>query len=446
MTLGYQSDFIGNGITIPLPDLANPQLAGQALSHTGLRGGLFSDHINYTLMMNRDTRQLICSAHNIDQTLNIDHHTGITEGERTNTKGSKTWTFDADIGNQHQLGDPYYKDTVNSFGITVENPYDKGHMVMRKNAMWGADAGEMDEAGMATYIYANAALQHKNLNRSEWQAIEMDIVGQLASDSNGRLCVFTGPIWGPLDRIVHHAETGDIGRVPSGFFKVVCFHFQDPPDDNPLGVLTFAVFQDSKVIAQQAGGRVVKTDQRYQITIMELELLTGLRFADHIRARNPLIYQKKTADAENITARNLPENIPIASKDDLILTLAEPRDGVLPLPDRPIAINAAMVRPETGSGIGEWVSLFNRTSAPVALTGWVLRDAKGREAVLSGGIGPGGTKRIAGDGLGKIKLADNGGNLILRDASGQQIDHVSWTGSAIKRVAKGTAYQFEVGQ
>lgn len=446
MAIGYQPDFIGKSLHIPMPRIADEQLLKEALSRTSLRSSLYSDHLNYTLMMNRETRQLICSAHNIDQTKNIDWVEGLTEEQKERYDGSKGWTYDADIGEQFQLGNEYYKDKVQSFGVTVENPYDKGHMVMRDNAMWGGSVPEMDEAGKATYIYANAALQHKNLNRSEWQAIEMDIVGELGLDSNGKLCVFTGPIWGPLDRIVHSTETGDIGRVPSGFFKVICFHMKDSPDDNSLGVLTFAVFQDRNVIAQQKGGRIVKTDQRYQITIMELERLTGLQFADEIRQRNPLIYQKETAEREKVVIRHLPENIPIANKDDLILQLAAPREGVLPLTDRPIAINAAMIRPKPGSKVGEWITLFNRTEDDLPVDGWSLRDIKGKAVSLAGTIAAAGTIRIAGDGLGPIKLADSGGNLILRDADGQQIDHVSWTGRAIKKVARGKAYQFEVGQ
>jgi len=446
MTYGYQPDFIGESLHIPMPEIGDQLLLEQTLSRTNLRGNLYSDHLNYTLLMNRDTRQLIFSAHNIDQGSNIGKRQNLTEEQQKKYSGSKGWTYDADIGKPFQLGDEYYKDKVDGFGITVENPYDKGHMVMRKNAMWGASLEEMDEAGKATYIYANAALQHKNLNRSEWQAIEMDIVGELGLDSNGKLCVFSGPIWGPLDRIVHHIDTGDVGRVPSGFFKVVCFHMKDPPDDNPLGVLTFAVFQDRNVIAQQKGGRIVKTDQRYQITIMELESLTGLKFDDEIRERNPLIYQRKTAEREKVTVHHLPENIPIASKDDLILRLTERRDGVMPLTDRPVAINAAMIRPKQNSRIGEWVSLFNRTEDDVSVEGWTLHDMRGRSVSLSGRMAAAGTLRISGEALAPIPLSDNGGNLILRDAEGQQMDHVSWTERAIKRVARGTAYQFEVGQ
>lgn len=446
MAIGYQPDFIGNSLYIPMPEIADEQLLNEALSRTSLRSSLYSDHLNYTLIMNRETRQLICSAHNIDQNDNINQLDGLTKKQKKKYDGSKGWTFDADIGVKFQLGNEYYKDKVRSFGVTVENPYDKGHMVMRDNAMWGGSLPEMDEAGKATYIYANAALQHKNLNRSEWQAIEMDIVGDLGLDSNGKLCVFTGPIWGPLDRIVHSTETGDIGRVPSGFFKVICFHLKNPPDDNHLGVLTFAVFQDRNVIAQQKGGRIVKTDQRYQITIMELETLTGLKFADEIRERNPLIYQKQTAERENVVVPHLPENVPIASKDDLILKLAAPREGVLPLTDRPVAINAAMIRPKLNSKVGEWITLFNRTEDDLSVEGWSLRDMKGKAINLSGTIAAAGTMKIAGEALGAIQLSDNGGNLILRDADGQQIDHVSWTERAIKKVARGKAYQFEVGQ
>ena len=67
MQIGYDPDFIGDGIRIPLPTF-NRSLAQSVLRKPEvLRDGLYSDHIHFTLVMNEHTRQLVYSAYNIDQ-------------------------------------------------------------------------------------------------------------------------------------------------------------------------------------------------------------------------------------------------------------------------------------------------------------------------------------------------------------------------------------------
>ncbi len=70
MAIGYDPDFIGDGIRIPLPhpNKFKAALKKSTLKEPGiLREDFFSDHIHFTLVMNKNTRQLVYSAANIDQ-------------------------------------------------------------------------------------------------------------------------------------------------------------------------------------------------------------------------------------------------------------------------------------------------------------------------------------------------------------------------------------------
>ena len=58
MATGYRPDFIGDGILIDLPGLS-PKLEPSVLRRPDkLRAAIYSDHQNFTLVMNRHTRQV----------------------------------------------------------------------------------------------------------------------------------------------------------------------------------------------------------------------------------------------------------------------------------------------------------------------------------------------------------------------------------------------------
>ena len=254
MQIGYDQDFIGDGFRVPLPTVSS-SLGRSVLKNQRLRDERFSDHVHFSVMMNANTRQLIYSAYNIDQAKFRPNPPG---------KGERSWRNDPNIDPEHQLDNDYYKDRVSASGAKIPNPYDRGHMVMRFNNMWGADNAESDKAGKATFIYSNSSLQHENLNRDEWKALELDIVRELRDDANDRLCVFTGPIYGDLDRHINLSDH-DSARIPSGFFKVICYARKDAAADERLGVLAFAMFQDAEVLRDKKGGKQVKTNQNYQV-------------------------------------------------------------------------------------------------------------------------------------------------------------------------------------
>jgi endonuclease G len=65
MSNGYDPKFIGDGVEIPLPKF-DTKLARSVLRNPGiLRRGIYSDHLHFTIVMNKHTKQLIYSAFNI---------------------------------------------------------------------------------------------------------------------------------------------------------------------------------------------------------------------------------------------------------------------------------------------------------------------------------------------------------------------------------------------
>lgn len=432
MQIGYQRDFLGADCIIPMPTFGRSLAQSVYRNPDRLREGVYSDHIHFSIVMNEDKRSLVYSAFNLDQAQLAENTAGL---------GEQRWQFDPNVSAQAQLDNDYYKDRDGPDGTRIYNPYDRGHMVMRKNAMWGPTRDAVDRAGKATYIYSNASLQHENLNRDEWVTLETEVVQQLKLAPEQKLTIFTGPIYGHLDRSVH-ISARDSARVPSGFFKVICFK----RGSGDLGVLTFVIYQDDAVLRDKRGGATVKTDTRYQITIRELERQTGITFGEKLFNANPLIFYEDAQRNQRLKIRHTPERIPYVRADDLVTDQSEIRCAVEPLGARRILIHAAMINPTAPEAEHEWVSLFNRGSDDIAIDGWRLVDGQGREATLRGHIAAGQAKQLGGAAKGKIKLANSGGSLILYDAQNCIIDHVTWSQNDLAKVEEDMAYMFERGQ
>lgn len=436
MRKGYNPDFIGDGIHIPLPGF-DSKLSREVLRKPGvLRKSLYSDHLNFTLVMNKHTKQLIYSAFNMDQSL---------LKELGSKKGKKSWTKDKPIGFENQLGNEFYKDRENRAGKKISNPYDRGHMVMRHNAMWGSTAAEADKGGKATFIYANASLQHENLNRDEWQFLEQEIVRKFSEDANNKLTVFTGPIYGDLDREIRLSNAKK-ARVPAGFFKVICYRTKSDVPSEKLGVKAFAVFQDPQVLRDKKGGATVKTDRRYQFTISEIQELTGIDFGKELYKRNPLFYHSRRARNELYNVSLLPERIPIGMMTDVVAEGTDRRSSIEALSTRQIVINAAMINPIGNEKRNEWVSLYNRGRRKVSISRWRLVDGEGRSTTINDSIESGQALCLKGASKGKVRLPNQGGSLMLYDEHDRIVDHVTWSKFDLRRIGEGMAYLFERGQ
>lgn len=390
----YDQNFLG--IALPLPSFTPARVADIVPPSAQLPGGL-ATYPNYAIVTDKKFRAPAFAVLHLDQ------------NALKKTTRSNQWKTDSRIGAEAQLEESYYKGT--------DNPWDKGHMADRESAGWGATSAAAQESADQTFYFANACLQHKNLNEDEWLALEVWVM-KLNLVKNGRLTIFTGPIFGGHPRIV--TPTGrPAATVPVGFFKVACFI---DSGTGQLGVRAFIIYQDTDALLDLKGRKTFNYT-KYQVTVTEIEQLTELRFPDVVREKNPLLFHPNPAAGRRLNIHSFPERVDINQPEDIIhpgdVRTHVADDGV------EIYIAAALISP---SGRGEeWVSLANYESKPVSLAGWKLVDRAGHELKLSGNIPAGGTVVLRGAKLRPIRLPDTGGLLTLFNAQGDRIDREDYT-------------------
>ena len=104
-----------------------------------------------------------------------------------------------------------------------------------------------------------------------------------------------------------------------------------------------------------------------------------------------------------------------------------------------VRVNEVLPNPAGVDGPGEFIEVVTAGAAPVDLTGWTLGDAANPErhvfegvvlgpqeafVVWSGGVRDGAWEAVASSG--RLSLANNADEAVLRDASGRTVDRVSW--------------------
>jgi endonuclease G len=100
-----------------------------------------------------------------------------------------SWRLDPQAPEHEQAGPEVYH----------RNALDRGHLVRRRDPMWGT-AAEARAAGEATFVYTNAAPQVGRFNQSKelWNGLE-DHVLAYAEAHEHRLVVHTGCVLAPDD-------------------------------------------------------------------------------------------------------------------------------------------------------------------------------------------------------------------------------------------------------
>ncbi len=235
----YDPAFLLDGFQVPYP---GPACHGQLLEE-----GRAFDYLHYSLVMHRNRRTALFTAHNIDM------------AQKRSAVRHDNWSLDPRIGAAFQTGPAAY----------VNNPWDRGHLVRRDDVAWGG-AQEAQDASDATFYFSNAAPQHERFNQDEWLKLE-DWVQQKAGAASARLCVFCGPLYTIQDQFV-----GDV-RIPSAFWKIVVLRDPTAPDDD-LAALGF-VMKQNELWADWNGAAMLDL-HLYQVGITEIGGYTGLQFGD----------------------------------------------------------------------------------------------------------------------------------------------------------------------
>ncbi|MEM7717177.1 MAG: DNA/RNA non-specific endonuclease [Cyanobacteria bacterium P01_A01_bin.68] len=404
---GYDPNFLGNGINLPVPSFA-PSLAGDVFRSSLLEDDIFAGYINYSIITHRVRRSPIIACVNIDQNL------------YKSVSRSRDWNIDTRIGADFQLDNDYYR----------SNPWDRGHLARRASVAWGETQRDAKRASDDTFYYSNATLQHENFNQDEWLALE-NWVFELNLDSNGKVTVFSGPVYGDFSRTITPPGR-EPALIPSAFFKVVCFMNKD---SNQLDVRAFLMFQDEEALADKMGNKMFNF-QNYQVTITEIERLTGLEFDDEIYEKNPLLFNENPEKQEELNIDRFPERIEVDEPSEMIAP-GESRDSTAST-TTPVFITAAMVNPSGDERESEWVSVINLSSETVNLEGWTLSDAKHEPLQLNlilneqeRTLQPGEAVKIKP--LSPVMLSNSGGVISLYDkpqanqTKGRRVDRVRYS-------------------
>jgi len=398
--VGYNPNFLGQ--EVPLPSFS-ASLIGSVLNRTGLEREIYAQYHNYTVVMNRELRTPIFAAVNIDQT------------KIKSVRRSSDWRIDSRIGADYQLNNDYY----------YRNPWDRGHLVRRAAAAWGETVTEAKHASDDTFFFSNCSLQHENLNQDEWLALE-DWVMNLTADATNKINVVTGPFFGETPRSIT-PQGRTTALIPSGFFKVITFI----NSNRELETRAFVMLQDNQALADKEGRRTF-TNQRYQVSVTEIEELTGLIFPSRVPETNPLFFNDNSEARERLSVSSFPERIEVDSPQEMVGTQT-PREMVK---DREIDvfIAAALVNAsEADERFGEWVSILNCTNERVELEGWKLKDPEA-ELNIAGSLAPGEAMQIAP--LSPIQLGNRGGSLSLYNEKGERVDGVKYIKQGKEREGK----------
>lgn len=266
--IGYQSTFLGEDYKFDLPTISYEH--SSSVVYPNQSDQPYLNYPNYTVVMNRKTRQAFYSAANADF--------------NRNTGEGYSFRNDGRIDDNLQLDNIYYKDLGG-----VENPYDRGHLTRRDAISWGETKRKANKASRDSCFYPNVVLQHKNFNRDEWHALEKAIEKNKA-DANNLYNIMCGPVFSEVDRFVIPNNTLEPARVPSAFWKIIAYIGKE---SGKLETNAFLVFQDDESmrrLKQVLNNDAVDPFKIYQSSTTLIERLTGLEFPEIAFDNNPMFY------------------------------------------------------------------------------------------------------------------------------------------------------------
>lgn len=175
MTDGYDPAFLD--VALPLPAV----------------GAIRLDYTHFTVLLDRERRLARLTAVNVDGGALVD----VARGQ--------DWRLDERVPADWQAGPEVY----------ARNDLDRGHLVRRRDPVWGEHA---ERANSDTFHYTNAAPQASSFNQSTelWVGLEDHVLAH-ADAHDLRISVLTAPVLG--DRDIPYRGI----RIPLRFFKIAAW-------------------------------------------------------------------------------------------------------------------------------------------------------------------------------------------------------------------------------
>ena len=234
---GYDEGFLGIRLPLPSPAATDFGPADAAALVT-------LPYVHFSVVFNRQRRLAALTAVNIDGESLVDLERG------------DDWHLDDRLPARQQTGPAVY----------ARNDLDRGHLVRRRDPVWGPDAAP---ANLDTFTYTNAAPQVNVFNQSKelWVGLE-DYVLENARTNDARLSVFTGPVFDPSDPVYRDVQ------VPRMFFKVAAWSTATELACTAYLLDQGALLDDLDLPA----ARITELGayRTFQVAVSEISRLTGL--------------------------------------------------------------------------------------------------------------------------------------------------------------------------
>lgn len=234
--MGYDAEFLP--IRVPLP--SGPALRELSYEH-------------FTVLLNPERRLAAATAVNVDGSALLDLGRG------------DDWHLDPRVPASEQAGP----------GLYARNDLDRGHLVRRRDPVWGAPEVAA-RANLDTFVYTNAAPQAAGFNQSKqlWVGLE-DHVLEYARAWRQRIGVFTGPVFAAADPLYRGV------RIPRLFWKVAAW----ATGDGALASAGYVLDQTPQLDDVDLGtARALAAGdppplgpfRTFQVPVVEIERMTGL--------------------------------------------------------------------------------------------------------------------------------------------------------------------------
>lgn len=239
---GYDSKFLGEGMTVQLPTLEKSNVA--LAVKKGTRPLVLHYH-HFSVVMNKKRQMCFYSICNID-------------GQKSK-RGVKraTWRNDPRLLASEQL----HKDHE---GFGNAPLFSRGHMTRKEDPIWGTLA-QAQAAGKDTFHMTNAVPQIQGFNAPVWLALE-DYALENSRQDKMRITVITGPIFDKNDPVRHGM------KVPVDFFKIIAFEHDETGE---LCATGYTVSQAEYLTGLEFVFGEFKT---YQVSIRSIEKRTKIKF------------------------------------------------------------------------------------------------------------------------------------------------------------------------
>jgi endonuclease G len=255
---GYDPDFLG--FTVPFPQLTNAVKAKAFVLPelpSDTRYELKYHH--YSLIFNKTRKLAFVAGVNYDPTALVLH---------PRDKDGDKWYFDPRVSEdgEFQAGE----------GLYAGNPLDRGHLVRRADAGWGATREEAKLANDDTFHFTNCSPQHEITNQGKlkeappglklWGKLE-DHVAMEGKRDKRKLSVFNGPVFRPSDQMYRGV------KLPKEFWKVVVF-----ADDAGDPAAAAFVLTQAQLIQGLDEEFDVGEYKAVQVRVKDVEVKTHLNF------------------------------------------------------------------------------------------------------------------------------------------------------------------------